>query len=145
MRAKFKIVILLMAVLMVVALWRITDVARGESGSEDLILYVPILLASLVSVAALTLALRRRPGTQVAAPPWPGTSAQGNWRRIEKGITATVTLLIILYTAVWAIRAGDVWMPLLIGGITLVVSWILMVIIWRILRSKAQRQESPTR
>ncbi len=144
MASRFKKPILLAVVLMLVALWGIADVVRGESGPEDLVWWVPLFAASLVSVSAMALHLRRRPGVETTPLPGAGTVLQREWQRVEKGVTALVTLLIVLYTAAWAFRTSDFALPLLTGSITLVVSWIFMLIVFRILRSKSQGRRAPT-
>ena len=144
MAARFKVLVLLDTVLMLVALWGIADVVRGESGPEDLIWFGPLFVASLVAVIAITLHLRRRPGRETTAPSKPGAAIRWDWRRIEKGVKALVTLLIVLYATVWTIRTGELAMPLLIGSIVLVVSWVFMVVSWRVLRSRLQGQKPPT-
>jgi hypothetical protein len=144
MASRFKALILLAVVLMVVALWGIADVVRGASGPEDLIWFGPLFVASLVSAIAMTLHLRWSPGREATSPPGPGAAIRWDWRRIEKGVKALVTLLIVLYATAWAIQTGDLAMPLITGSIVLLVSWIFMLILWRVFRSRLQGQEPPT-
>lgn len=143
MAARFKLLIFLNSVLMLVALWGIADVVRGESGLEELIWVGPLFVASLVAVCAFTLHLSRSVGRQTTASPESSAVVRWNWRRIEQGVKALVTLAIVLYTAAWAIRSSELVRPLVAGIIALVVSWIFMVLAWRVLRSRLQGQTSP--
>jgi hypothetical protein len=120
-------------VLMLVAAWDISDVVRGKSTPEGLIFTIPLLILSIVFAGMLL--LYRRPEVSPAVPPPLDPAAvaqrkQSVWR-IAKGAMTTVTLLVVAYTIVWALRSGTLWTPVIVGAFVLAVTWTVMVIVFR--------------
>ena len=52
-------------------------------------------------------------------------------RRLRNLALVTATVLILAYTAVYAMRPGYAWMAVAIGGMSLVASWILILLFLR--------------
>ncbi len=133
MRANTKILISILAwvVLALIALWRISDVVRGESGLEDLVLSVPLLISSVGCAVFMARRLRRGgPEVQVLPPLEPAAAGQKIWR-IAKWTTGIVSLFVVLYTSIWALRSGTLLTPVLVGGVTLGASWTAIAMFFR--------------
>ena len=135
MRPSHKILLLVAIIAACMSAWTIWDTLQGKQGFEELFLVIPMLLGSIV--LAIALLFRCQPGPAAAAlpPTDPAALAQRNWRFAKLGL-AIVTVLMALTTVTWAVRSGTIWMPVLVGGIALAVTWTVMVIM---LRPKAQR------
>lgn len=117
------------------AMWGIGEVLLGNWGVEDLFFALPALLACLTMIFILLRSPGPRDSSQVSPTSDPSTAARKRRHMLAFGLT-TATALTLGYTVVWVVRSGTLWMPVLVGGIALAVTWTVMVVI---LRPKAER------
>jgi hypothetical protein len=119
------------------SLWYLRDALRGI-GPEYLFFAVPALIG--VVGAIFSLARLRRPEAIAPAPaqadPVAATQRLRRLRMVAMTMPALMTVPFIIF---FAVRSGTVWLPILVGGITLVVSWTIVGIAFR----RVQRQEPP--
>lgn len=141
LRKRLWLLIFLMSLTTFFGALSIWDTLHGKKGVEDLFFSLPMLLGGVTTVVLLALQLVRQSklGTATLPTPDPVIVAQRT-RRIRKLALATalptITLLIGLYSVTWALRTGTVWIAVVIGGITLAVTWTVIVVM---LRPKAER------
>ena len=140
MRMRFETsMILVSSAMILLALWVIADVWRGSAGPEDLIPMVTIFLSSVVLILGMTRRLLKGGLAPRLSPTADAVVTTQDMRRIERWVRATVTLVTVLFTAVWVVRSGDLLMPILLGGLMLVVSLVAAEIVLRILRRQGMR------
>lgn len=127
----------LLTVTAFLSLWYLWDALRGI-GPEYIFFAVPALIGV---VAAIILVARMRSPEAIApvrAQPDPVAAVQKLRRLRIVGMTLPA-LMTVPFIIVFAVRSGTVWLPLLVGGTTLALTWTIVGIAFR----RVQSQEPP--
>ena len=118
-------------ILVLLAVWGILDVVRGEAGLEDLVLTIPFLVTSVAFAVIMFTRLRQVSRTPSVALPLASSALAERMWRYARWSRWIVSLIISLSMVAWGVRSQSVLAPLLVGLFAVMATWIGLAIFFR--------------